>query len=529
MASNSAEYQKNDGCQQSSGRLSVLFLASEWGSSKGGLSTINRELAINIAKHPKVDVTFYVPRCNDEDKQTALLEKINLVGAKRVPGLDELHWLSYPPENLYIDVVVGHGVKLGPYACSIRDLRKCKWVQVVHTVPEELGMHKMYANAISVAEKKHQTEVELCQLADFVVSVGSKLNEAFRCYLSSCHEDEMFFNFTPGIFPEFSNVKQAYNTTRRFRVLLFGRGDAEDFEVKGFDIAAKAVAALSDVYLVFVGAPEGEHEKIKERFLECGIHENKLTVRSFVRNRESLKSLFCEVDLAIMPSRTEGFGLTGLEALSAGLPVLVSGNSGFGEALSEVPFGSFFVVHSEDPQIWAAVIKGVQEKDRKNRLKESEALRCSYANMYSWEEQCEKLVVKMIGLVQGKIFCETDQVVVYYVVFTPLWCDPCTFPLLICIRVESMTSPIVLTYRKNAFLHTNEGLPPSNSVQVFLMSDYYNRHDRFASACPLSNLSPVFGPSNKSNKKAITQQREKRLPTSYLALKLRYINKPHSL
>ena len=136
MASNSVECKKNDGCLPSSGRLSVLFLASEWGSSKGGLSTINRELAINIAKHPKVDVTFYVPRCNDEDKKAALLEKINLVGAKRVPGLDELHWLSYPPENLYIDVVVGHGVKLGPYACSIRGLRKCKWVQVVHTVPE---------------------------------------------------------------------------------------------------------------------------------------------------------------------------------------------------------------------------------------------------------------------------------------------------------------------------------------------------------------------------------------------------------
>ena len=459
MASNSAEYQKNDGCQQSSGRLSVLFLASEWGSSKGGLSTINRELAINIAKHPKVNVTFFVPHCNDEDKEAARLKNIKLVKARRVPGIDELQWLSTPPDDLHIDVVVGHGVKLGPQANIIRNLRKCKWVQVVHTLPEELGMHKTYANPISGAEKKHQTEVELCQSANFVVSVGPKLNEAFRCYLSSCHKGEMFFNFTPGIFTEFFNVKQACDT-RRFRVLLFGRGDAEDFKLKGFDIAAKAVAALSDVYLVFVGAPEGEHEKVKERFLECGIHENKLTVRSFVRNRESLKSLFCEVNLAIMPSRTEGFGLTGLEALSAGLPVLVSGNSGFGEALSEVPFGSFFVVHSEDPQIWAAVIKGVQEKDRKNRLKESEALRCSYANMYSWEEQCEKLVVKMIGLVQGKIFCETYQVAVYYVAFTPLWCVPCAFPLLICIKVESMTSPIVLTYRKNAFLHTNEGLPP---------------------------------------------------------------------
>ena len=30
-----------------------------------------------------------------------------------------------------------------------------------------------------------------------------------------------------------------------------------------------------------------------------------------------------------------------------------------------------------------------------------------------------------------------------------------------------------------------------------LMNDYYNRHNRLASACPLSNVSPVFGPSIK--------------------------------
>ena len=62
------------------------------------------------------------------------------------------------------------------------------------------------------------------------------------------------------------------------------------------------------------------------------------------------------------------------------------------------------------------------------------------------------------------------------------------------------------------------------------MSEYYNRHNRHASACPVSNLSPVFGPSIKREigiREAITQQHEKRLPISYLALKLRYINKTH--
>ena len=74
-------------------------------------------------------------------------------------------------------------------------------------------------------------------------------------------------------------------------------------------------------------------------------------MRCFNESRQKLAELFCEVDLAVMPSRTEGFGLAALEALSAGLPVLVSGNSGFGEALRKVPHGSSCVVESEDPKV----------------------------------------------------------------------------------------------------------------------------------------------------------------------------------
>ena len=64
-----------------------------------------------------------------------------------------------------------------------------------------------------------------------------------------------------------------------------------------------------------------------------------------------------------------------------------------------------------------------------------------------------------------------------------------------------------------------------------LMSEYYNRHKRLALASPLSNLSPVFGPSIKRKigvREAITWQREKQPPISYLALKLRYISKTHT-
>ena len=48
---------------------------------------------------------------------------------------------------------------------------------------------------------------------------------------------------------------------------------------------------------------------------------NHLKVRGCVDSRDDLKRLFCGVDLVLMPLKTEGFDLTGLEALSAWCPV----------------------------------------------------------------------------------------------------------------------------------------------------------------------------------------------------------------
>ena len=304
---------------------------------------------------------------------------------------------------MQIDVVtvVGHGVKLGHQAQVIRESHKCKWVQVVHTAPEELGMYKTYSNPILNAQKKHETEVELCELADFVVTVGPKLCETFRTYLRSCKKDKCVFEVTPGILAEFSDVKQVLEERKTFRVLCFGRGDSEDFSLKGFDIAAQALAKLSDCHLLFVGAADDKLEETKNRFLEYGISPSQLTLRSFLHSRESLKKALCEADLAVMPSRTEGFGLTGLEALSAGLQILVSQNSGLGEALMKIPFGSLFVIDSDDPEVWANGIKNVCSKERSRRLQECKMLRVLYQKKYSWEKRSKSLIGKMVRIAHG--------------------------------------------------------------------------------------------------------------------------------
>ena len=412
-ASTSQEDHESNSGSTSSRKLRVTLLSSEWRSTKGGLSTINRELAIQLAKHPSVEVSVYLPQCSEEDKRVAASHNVQLIEAEEMPGYDNpVDWLSFLPENHSVDCVIGHGAVLGRQVQGIKRQCKCKWIQVVHTAPEELGMYKSYADAISRGEKKHQAEVKLCEKADQVVAVGPKLAEAFSGYLRPCGKDQDVLNLTPGIFSEFADVKQASQEISSFSVLVFGRSDSEDFQLKGYDIAAQAITELKDMSykLVFVGATSGEEQKVADLLLKQGINRSQLRVRRFNESREQLAQLFCEVDLAIMPSRTEGFGLAALEALSAGLPVLVSGNSGLGEALKKVPFASSCVVQSEDPKDWANAIKAVREKDRKLRLLEIEIIREQYAKMYTWQDHCNRLVERMLAISQGNRFTFEIQI-----------------------------------------------------------------------------------------------------------------------
>ena len=229
-----------------------------------------------------------------------------------------------------MDCVIGHGAVSGRQVQIMKNAGPlCKWIQVVHTAPEELGMFKEYEKHVSRGQKKHETEVKLCEKADKVVAVDPSWLK-FTQAISVLVEKIKIFSLLPQVFFEFADVKPATEERQTFSVLVFGRGDKEDFQLKGYDIAACAIAELKDepkpYKLLFVGGPSGEEETVTDLLLEQGIDRRRLTVRRFCESREQLRSLFRQADL--------------VEALSAGLPVLVSGNSGLGEALKEVQSGS---------------------------------------------------------------------------------------------------------------------------------------------------------------------------------------------
>ncbi|XP_022808643.1 uncharacterized protein LOC111345624 [Stylophora pistillata] len=259
--------------------------------------------------------------------------------------------MSPPSELPNPHLVIGHGRKLGSPAFCLVQNTKCKWIQFVHVCCEDLGKYKKTVAAtdtIEENEKKHKMEIECCKAADAVVAVGSRLQQKYSRSLPQVIVEII----TPGIFERFSCESQSamHRSVKNFNVFLFGRATFEDLSLKGYDIVANAIGSLSKNFeLTFVGSSPGKHQKVEKWFLDnTRIDRNQLTIRGYCSNPEELKMMFYQSDLVALPSRTEGFGLVALEAISAGVPVLVSGESGVAEALKEVEGGNTVIIESDE-------------------------------------------------------------------------------------------------------------------------------------------------------------------------------------
>lgn len=383
--------------QKVSHRTNVLFVCSEWNSSKGGLATFNREFAINLTKtsSDRIKVHCYVSQSSEVEREDAIRHGVNLITANNIPGTsDPLEWLKLPPSELpHPDIVIGHGRKFGTPACYIARTTKCKWVQFVHVYCQDLGKHKMTHttghDTIEENEKKNKSEIELCKEANLVVAVGLRLQ---RKYSRSLRRVEII---TPGILEKFSResaeLVRVKEIVKTFSVLMCGRADFEDLRLKGYDVVANAIGSLGKTFeLIFIGSPPGEHRRIENWFItNTRVKRIQLTIRTYCNDHDELKGMFLESDLLAMPSRTEGFGLVALEAISAGIPVLVTSESGIAEALEKVDGGKSVIVQSDFSEEWAQRIHELSEKNPECRHDDAIRLREEYRKTYSWSVQCE--------------------------------------------------------------------------------------------------------------------------------------------
>lgn len=123
------------------------------------------------------------------------------------------------------------------------------------------------------------------------------------------------------------------------RILFLGR----IAKIKGLDLLIPAFAKLAkertDIYLIIAGKDDGDgYEKIiRDLVIRYNIEEKVIFV-GFVREEEK-KELFSRCNLFVMPSYSENFGIAIVEAIAAGLPVIITNQVGIADDIQKYNLG----------------------------------------------------------------------------------------------------------------------------------------------------------------------------------------------
>ena len=398
---------QHNGTYSSTNKLRVTILAPKCRFA-GGARFI-RELAKQLAKFEQVQVSVLVPEDTfyyENEERKAKEIGVTIVKAKEQQGFSNpIEWLNYPPADLKTDIVIGFGEQLGKVAQNWKMRYRCKSIQFAGGIDFD-GVYFDTANDyLGLSTDGHIKRFrELSLSADVPVAVGPKTADKLAASLRL--KGKQVLGFTPGIISELSSLTHATKDGTNFRVLFVGGSNPDNFQEDGLELAAKTMAELNDksYHLICVGAGKETQQQFANFFHQSGVPKRQFEIRNLPQTDEEWNDLFGEVDLAIMPSGDEEFGWEALLALSAGLPVLVHEESGFGKALKDVEFGQAAIVDSDDPKEWASSIKKIRKTDRKTRLEQAVSLRSNYDKKYSWAKQCGALVAMMCMMASGMEF-----------------------------------------------------------------------------------------------------------------------------
>ena len=385
----------------------VLVIATEWESKYGGLSTFNRELckAISRAGHR---VCCLVPRATPDEIAASKAAGVELVLATPTEEASDRELLSRRPvlpSDFEPQVIVGHDRITGaPAQAQVADFfPQARFVLFVHTAPGEIEWYKARSEgedtAAEKAEQREKAQRELARSASLVVAVGPRLKRETEANLVGLDIPVMQLN--PGL----GETRQPGQPLAAIYCLLLGR--AEDENLKGLDIAARALGRLLqeqpspfsvEPELIIRGATPKTGDQLRQSLIGISGANLNVRVKEYTPELERITEDIRRASVVLMPSRREGFGLVGLEAITEGIPVLVSSRSGLGELLKDKLPGEItnqFVTRitgdlETDARVWAQAI-GFVLLDRAAAFARAAEMQKLLGNSISWEQSVSEL------------------------------------------------------------------------------------------------------------------------------------------
>ncbi|XP_066297232.1 uncharacterized protein [Branchiostoma lanceolatum] len=316
----------------------VLLLNDEYGTSKGGISTINCQVGQILTAVGAV-VYCTALRVPKKDQEAADRDGVRLIGPdlldkKTEPTLDWLtvyHSVHYPNLPQDVTCIIGHADITDTAARNIWEQRfpQADLMTFNHVIPEDTEYYKGGRKAMK-AWVKEMDMLEKVDDAKAAFSVGKRIYDHFSTTYKGNKKPQNHHVFLP----KPSDIFLATNVRpggEQKVVLTVGRVWKVE-KLKGHDLAAQAmrevVREIKNTRLRVRGISEDDWET-SLKILEDSLNSPDLNPTLLpYGTQEDIRDDMMTAHLVLMPSRSEPFGLVGLEAIAAGIPVLISDKTG---------------------------------------------------------------------------------------------------------------------------------------------------------------------------------------------------------
>ena len=349
ITSDNREEKELAGCE----KITTVFLADEWGFSKGGINVFNRLLCEAMGTIEAVKVLCVSTNVDEDEIVMAAKGGIQLVNVSGRDFLKASSIISALKKYISIEykniVFIGHDIKTGDIALKCKDELSGSKCAIIH--------HMAYAEYYSIvnrdselSENKEQEQRRVLQSADIIFANGPVLEKSAQ---------DIVGNKVPvvKILPGIADVEPRVQVNNSFKVVTFGRIEQGEGLKRNNSIIKQtylAVAAWADFTNKYIQNQEtmmkiygkNEDDDSVDNDMDQLVKEYSSSVYAisavkYEEDRNKLLEVLSEFSLCLVLSLREGFGLTALEAISAGVPLIVSKRSGFYKALEDFRLESY--------------------------------------------------------------------------------------------------------------------------------------------------------------------------------------------
>jgi len=415
----------------------VFIVASEWGATKGGINVFNYSLVTALSRVLSNEAEIYAVASEDFNFPISPPENLSFIKYDaQKSNLDEVireKILADRTEKHLPAIIIGHDVITGPdvlnavESINSENHNLCLSGLICHMDYNAYQGHK--GRSLDTVNAKAILQRDLVDRADYVFAVGPLLRDSFqniRTRAGAIPVKEL----VPG-FPDMLREHRPYNPSNALKFFVSGRITKEDDPIKNGRLALKA---LEHVFNAKYGTNEPlwknkgtlivygfQSDETGNDWFFDGVDRSKLSQKLNVNlqpysEQSSIFNQLRDSHIALMPSIHEGFGLTGWEALCAGIPLVCSDQSGLSQFLDNL----FSKNHHLPSESIVKVTLGAGDGDGakisnnvtnmsdkiaelvktyERRKKHAETLADHLKKFYSWEE-CARELASAFNLAQ---------------------------------------------------------------------------------------------------------------------------------